>query len=79
MAAGPAEGLALVDDLAAAGALSSYPHLPAARADLLARLGRHGEAAAAYTSAADLTRNQQERLLFSARADEQRALAPPAG
>ena len=45
------------------------------RADLLARLVRHAEAAAAFEAAADLTRNEQERALFGARAQEQRALA----
>ena len=40
MADGPAAGLALVDALAAAGALAGYHLLPATRADLLRRLGR---------------------------------------
>jgi RNA polymerase sigma factor (sigma-70 family) len=74
MSAGYAEGLAIVDALAAGGALRDYPHLPAVRADFLARLGRHEEAAAAYATAAELTRNDQERALFARRADEQRAM-----
>src|SRR5450432_811624 len=43
LARGPAEGLALVDQLAAAHALPGYHWLPAARADLLRRLGRRAE------------------------------------
>jgi len=45
MADGPAAGLALVDALAAGGALAGYHLLPATRADLLRRLGRGAEAA----------------------------------
>jgi RNA polymerase sigma-70 factor, ECF subfamily len=51
MADGPAAGLALADALAASGELSGYYLLAATRADLLRRLGRHDEAAAAYTQA----------------------------
>ena len=51
MADGPAAGLALVDALAASGELSGYYLLAATRADLLRRLGRHDEAAVAYTQA----------------------------
>src|SRR6185436_9018321 len=46
MADGPAAGLGMIDALAATGALADYHLLPAARADLLRRLGRHDEAAA---------------------------------
>jgi RNA polymerase sigma factor (sigma-70 family) len=74
MSAGPAEGLAIVDGLGGSGALQGYPHLAAVRADLLARLGRHAEAATQYQDAAELTRNDQERALFTARAEEQRSL-----
>ena len=55
MAEGPAAGLALVDALAASGALAEYHLLPATRADLLRRLGRSDEAAAAYRRALELT------------------------
>ena len=47
MADGPAAGLALVDALEASGDLAGYHLLPATRADLLRRLGRPAEAAAA--------------------------------
>ncbi|MEZ4468272.1 MAG: RNA polymerase sigma factor, partial [bacterium] len=52
MAFGPAEGLALVDDLALDPALATYPHLPAVRGDLLERLGRRAEARSAFEAAA---------------------------
>jgi RNA polymerase sigma-70 factor (ECF subfamily) len=48
---GPAAGLLLVDDLAATGALDGYHLLPATRADLLRKLDRTAEAAAAYRDA----------------------------
>ena len=54
MADGPEAGLALVDALDAAGALAGYHLLPATRADLLRRLDRRDEAAAAYRAALEL-------------------------
>ena len=45
---GPERGLALIDALTDRGELDGYHLLPAARADLLRRLGRRAEAAAAY-------------------------------
>ena len=48
MADGPEAGLAIVDALDASGALDGYHLLPATRADLLRRLDRRDEAAAAY-------------------------------
>ena len=68
MADGPAAGLALVDALVAADALPQYHLLPAVRADLLARLGRHPEAAAEFTRAAALATNTAERTLLEQRA-----------
>ena len=68
MADGPAAGLAVVDALAATGALDTYPQLPAVRGDLLDRLGRRDEARAEFTRAASLTRNARERQLFTERA-----------
>jgi RNA polymerase sigma factor (sigma-70 family) len=68
MSAGPAEGLAIVDALVEAGTLRGYPHLPAVRGDLLARLGRTQEARTEFERAAELTRNTQERTVFLARA-----------
>jgi predicted RNA polymerase sigma factor len=66
---GPARGLELADRLAGHAALASYPHLPAVRGDLLARLGRMTEARAEFGRAAALTGNERERALFQARAD----------
>jgi RNA polymerase sigma-70 factor, ECF subfamily len=65
MSEGPAAGLALVDELAAAGALRDYHLLPATRADLLRRLGRTAEAAAAYRRALELvTTDTEHRYLI---------------
>jgi RNA polymerase sigma-70 factor (ECF subfamily) len=55
MAEGPTAGLALVNALDTSGALAGYYLLPATQADLLRRLGRSDEAAAAYRRALDLT------------------------
>jgi RNA polymerase sigma-70 factor, ECF subfamily len=54
---GPAAGLALVDELD----LDNYHPYHATRADLLARLGRHSEAAAAYQRAAAMAPTDAER------------------
>lgn len=68
MAFGPAAGLAHVDRLGAAPALAGYHLLPSVRGDLLARLGREGEAAAEFERAAGLTANERERELLLRRA-----------
>ena len=68
MAYGAAAGLALVDALAGEPALQGYHLLPAARADLLVKLGRAGEARVEFERAAMLTRNERERALLLARA-----------
>ncbi|WP_349259429.1 RNA polymerase sigma factor [Actinospica sp.] len=70
MADGPAAGLALVDDLVAADALPNYHLLPAVRADLLTRIGRHAEARTEFARAADLAGNAAERTLLQQRAAE---------
>jgi RNA polymerase sigma-70 factor (ECF subfamily) len=62
---GPAAGLAAVDDLRSA-AMDGYYLFHAARADLLRRLGRDEEAAAAYRAARSLTANQVERAFLDA-------------
>jgi RNA polymerase sigma-70 factor (ECF subfamily) len=67
MADGPAAGLALVDALAEGGALSRYHLLPAVRADLLRRLGRAAEAAAAYQQALALATTEAERRFLGRR------------
>jgi RNA polymerase sigma-70 factor (ECF subfamily) len=70
MSDGPAAGLALIDALAAGGALADYHHLHAARADLLRRLGRAGEAAEAYRAALALARQEPERRFLARRLAE---------
>jgi RNA polymerase sigma-70 factor (ECF subfamily) len=55
------EGLALLDELEKRGALAEFHLLPTARADLLRRLGRNGEAADAYRQALALATNDVER------------------
>jgi RNA polymerase sigma-70 factor (ECF subfamily) len=67
MAEGPAAGLALADALDASGALAGYHLLPATRADLLRRLDRLPEAAAAYRSALDLAPTEAERRFLARR------------
>src|SRR2546423_10953856 len=51
MVDGPARALALIDALEARGGLWGYELLPAVRADLLRRLGRHDAARPAYLAA----------------------------
>ncbi|MEV6814737.1 DUF6596 domain-containing protein [Micromonospora sp. NPDC051296] len=69
LAGDPARGLALLDSLGQERALRDYPQLPAVRGELLARLGRADEARDEFARAADLTRNDGERVLFRRRAD----------
>ncbi|MEN3535292.1 DUF6596 domain-containing protein [Microbispora sp. ZYX-F-249] len=68
MAYGPRAGLTLVETLTGEPALKGYHLLPAVRGDLLARLGRHGEARAEFDRAASLTRNAAERAVLLRRA-----------
>jgi RNA polymerase sigma factor (sigma-70 family) len=74
MAYGPAEGLALVDQLLDEPQLANYHLLPSVRGDLLAKLERHAEARSEFERAASLTRNERERVLLLARAQEQQGL-----
>lgn len=64
---GPAAGLALVDRLTEAPELRHLHLLPAARADLLARLGRPAEAARAYRDALDRTVSEPDRRYLQRR------------
>jgi predicted RNA polymerase sigma factor len=70
MAFGPARGLDIADRLAAEPALAGYHHLPSVRGDLLARLGRHAEAAAEFRRAASMTKNIPERTVLLERATD---------
>jgi RNA polymerase sigma-70 factor (ECF subfamily) len=67
MVDGPDAGLALVAGLEADGRLAAYRYLPAVKADLLGRLGRHDEAAAAYRAALALTDSAPERAYLENR------------
>ncbi|OZI29215.1 RNA polymerase subunit sigma-24 [Bordetella genomosp. 1] len=73
MAQGPEAALVLVDALGQSPAMAQYPWWWSARGDLLARLGRGEEAATAFLRAAALTRNQADRTLLEARAQQARA------
>ena len=66
---GPEAGLAVLDAIPER-ALAGSHLLPSVRADLLARSGRHAEAAAAFREAAALTSNESERSLLLGRAEE---------
>ena len=70
MARGPEAGLALIDDLAAE--LADYHLFHSARADLLRRLGRRDEAAAAYERALGLASIPVERAFLERRLAELR-------
>jgi RNA polymerase sigma-70 factor (ECF subfamily) len=78
MVAGPEAGLADIDGIERDGRLAGYRYLPAARADLLRRLGRNEEAARAYRSALDLTTGEAERAFLARRIAEVSA-GPPGG
>ncbi len=68
MAFGPEAGLELLDGLAREAELEGYHLLPAARGELLERLGREEEASAEFARAAELSGNARERELLEARA-----------
>jgi RNA polymerase sigma-70 factor, ECF subfamily len=68
MATGPETALPLVDELSAP--LAGYHLWHATRADLLGRLGRRDEAAAAYQKALELTQNEAERRFLQRRLKE---------
>ncbi|MDT7703244.1 MAG: polymerase sigma-70 factor, subfamily [Pseudonocardiales bacterium] len=66
---GPAAGLVLLDALADEPRLRTHHLYPAARADLLRRLGRTAEAGQAYRRALELVGNDPERRFLTARLD----------
>jgi RNA polymerase sigma-70 factor (ECF subfamily) len=67
MVAGPAAALAEVEALEADGRLAGYRYLAATKADLLRRLSRDEEAAAAYREAIALAENATERAFLEGR------------
>jgi RNA polymerase sigma-70 factor (ECF subfamily) len=66
-------GLRLIEQLEAGGELQSYHLLPAAKADILRRLGRRAEAAAAYERALELVTHGAERRYLERRLREVRS------
>jgi RNA polymerase sigma-70 factor, ECF subfamily len=72
MAGGLERGLALLDTIQ----LPGYHLLPAARADLLRRLGRRADAAAAYRRALAWVTNEAERRFLERRLHEVTGPAP---
>ncbi len=70
MVDGPARALDLIDALEARGGLDGYELMPAVRADLLRRLGRHDAARDAYLAAAAATQLQPLRRFYARRLAE---------
>ena len=66
-------GLRLIEQIEASGALSGYHLLPAAKADILRRLGRREDAAVAYERALELVTQEAERRYLRRRLREVRA------
>ena len=69
-AEGPAAGLAVVDAVADDPRLARTHRLPATRADLLRRLGRHDDAVDQYRAALALVRTAAERAFLERRLAE---------
>jgi RNA polymerase sigma-70 factor (ECF subfamily) len=67
MAEGPAAGLVILDEIAVHPQLARWPQLHIARADLLRRIGRTGEAVAAYRLALQLEPPVAERSFIHRR------------
>jgi RNA polymerase sigma-70 factor (ECF subfamily) len=67
MAEGPQAGLVLLDRLAVHPVLDRYHLFHAARADLLRRVGRPGDAVRAYGRALELTKNPAEQAFLRRR------------
>jgi RNA polymerase sigma-70 factor (ECF subfamily) len=70
MVDGPARALDLIDALDARGGLNGYELMPAVRADLLRRLGRHEAARDAYRAATAATQLEPLRRLYARRLAE---------
>jgi len=70
MVDGPARALDLTEAIQARGGLDGYELLPAVRADLLRRLGRHDAAREAYLAASAATQLEPLRRLYARRLAE---------
>jgi RNA polymerase sigma-70 factor (ECF subfamily) len=73
LAGGPAAGLAALDALGTEPLLATYSYHASARADFLRKLGRTGEARAAYEEALLLSENEIERGFLADRLHEMEA------
>lgn len=69
---GPEEAMEQIIVLENEGELTSYRYLPLVKADILCRLKRHDEAAAAYQDALALTGNDAERHFLKSRIEGER-------
>ncbi len=76
MVDGAEAALAEIEAVERDGRLAGYRYLPAAKADLLRRIGRMDDAARAYRSALDLTDNNAEKAFLARRITEVSARAP---
>ncbi|MCO4264190.1 RNA polymerase sigma factor [Pseudarthrobacter sp. MDT3-26] len=70
MASGPADGLELVEAMAARGELAGSHLLPAVRGEMLTRLGRCDDARSALLQAMALCGNAAERAVLQRKVDE---------
>ena len=70
MVRGPQAGLDELAELSTDHRLAGYRYLPAARADLLRRLGRNDEASSAYREALALAENDAERAFLTTRLED---------
>ena len=74
MSEGPEAGLLRVDRLVDQGALAGYHLLPAARADMLRRLGRSAEALEEYRRALELAPGGADQAFLAGRCREMQAV-----
>ena len=77
MAQGPEAALRLLEPLRDEPLMKNYHLLPSVRGDMLARLGRHAEAAEEFERAAGMTRNAREQKLLMERARASTQAAHP--
>jgi RNA polymerase sigma factor (sigma-70 family) len=77
MAEGPEAALKILEPLCNDPLMKNYHLLPSVRGDMLARLGRHAEAAAEFERAAGMTRNTREQKLLTERARASTQAAHP--
>jgi predicted RNA polymerase sigma factor len=74
-AEGPEAALKLLEPLQNEPLMKNYHLLPSVRGDMLARLGRHAEAAAEFERAAGMTQNAREQNLLRERSRKSREAA----